>query len=237
MRQLVLLRHGQSEYNRQKRFTGWADAGLTAQGVEEARRAGRLLKNEGHAFDVAFTSLLRRAIHTAKIVLEELGLPDVPIQADWRLNERHIGTLEGHDRSAMVAEFGEETVKSWIRSYRTRPPAMASDDPRHPRHNPRYRHVPAEDLPAGESLNDVMARFLPCWEGVIAPAVRSGRRVLVVSHGAILRAFRGRLDNEPGADAVALSIPNGQPLVYEFDGALRPVRSYYLDAAGRGTRM
>jgi 2,3-bisphosphoglycerate-dependent phosphoglycerate mutase len=227
MHKLVLLRHGESGWNRENRFTGWTDVDLSAQGVEEARAAGRLLKAEGLAFDLAFTSLLKRAIRTLHLALEELDLLWLPVRKDWRLNERHYGALQGLNKAEMAAKFGEAQVLAWRRSYDTPPPALETSDARYEGSDPRYRGVA---VPRSECLKDTVARVLPCWNEVIAPAVRSGQRVLVAAHGNSLRALIKHLDGVSDADIVALNVPTGVPLVYELDGALRPLKHYYLGA-------
>jgi 2,3-bisphosphoglycerate-dependent phosphoglycerate mutase len=235
MHKLVLLRHGESGWNRENRFTGWTDVDLSAQGVEEARASGRLLKAEGLAFDVAFTSLLKRAIRTLHLALEELDQLWLPVRKDWRLNERHYGALQGLNKAEMAAKFGEAQVLVWRRSYDTPPPALEASDARYEGSDPRYRGV---TVPRSECLKDTVARVLPCWNEVIAPAVRSGQRVLVAAHGNSLRALIKHLDGVSDADIVALNVPTGVPLVYELDDALRPLRHYYLgDQAEIAARM
>jgi 2,3-bisphosphoglycerate-dependent phosphoglycerate mutase len=232
MHKLVLLRHGESVWNRENRFTGWTDVDLSDQGREEARRAGRLLRDEGYAFDVAYTSVLKRAIKTLWLALEELDLMWIPVHNSWRLNERHYGALQGLDKAEMAAKFGEAQVLVWRRSYDVRPPALAPDDPRHPGNDARYALLPRAELPLAECLKDTVARFLPYWHDTIAPAVRSGRRVLVAAHGNSLRALLKYLDDIGEAETVGLNIPTGIPLVYELDDALKPLRRHYLgDAA------
>jgi 2,3-bisphosphoglycerate-dependent phosphoglycerate mutase len=229
---LVLLRHGESVWNRENRFTGWTDVDLSPRGVEEARRAGELLAAGGHVFDVAYTSVLKRAIKTLWIALETMDLMWIPVHNSWRLNERHYGALQGLDKAETAAKFGEAQVKIWRRSYDTPPPALAPDDPRHPSNDPRYRSLPKTELPLTECLKDTVARFLPYWHETIAPAVRSGRRVVVAAHGNSLRALVKYLDDVSERDIIELNIPTGIPLVYELDDALKPLRHYYLgDAA------
>jgi 2,3-bisphosphoglycerate-dependent phosphoglycerate mutase len=235
MHKLVLLRHGESGWNRENRFTGWTDVDLSAQGVEEARAAGRLLKTEGLAFDLAFTSLLKRAIRTLHLALEELDQLWLPVRKDWRLNERHYGALQGLNKAEMATKFGEAQVLVWRRSYDTPPPALEPSDARYEGSDPRYRGVV---VPRSECLKDTVARVLPCWNEVVAPAVRSGQRVLVAAHGNSLRALIKHLDGVSDADIVALNVPTGVPLVYELDDALRPLRHYYLgDQAEIAKRM
>jgi 2,3-bisphosphoglycerate-dependent phosphoglycerate mutase len=229
MHRLVLLRHGESVWNRENRFTGWTDVDLTAQGVEEARAAGRLLKAGGFAFDLAFTSVLKRAIRTLNLALEELDQLWIPVEKSWRLNERHYGALQGLNKAETAAKFGEAQVLAWRRSYDTPPPALEAGDPRNAVDDPRYAGA---GVPKTECLKDTVARALPYWEGVIAPAVRAGKRVLVAAHGNSLRALVKHLDGISDADIVGLNIPTGVPLVYELDAALRPARHWYLgDAA------
>jgi 2,3-bisphosphoglycerate-dependent phosphoglycerate mutase len=235
MHKLVLLRHGESGWNRENRFTGWTDVDLSTQGVEEARASGRLLKSEGLAFDLAFTSLLKRAIRTLHLALEELDQLWLPVRKDWRLNERHYGALQGLNKAEMAAKFGEAQVLVWRRSYDTPPPALEASDARYEGSDPRYRGVA---VPRSECLKDTVARVLPCWNEVIAPAVRSGQRVLVAAHGNSLRALIKHLDSVSDADIVALNVPTGVPLVYELDDALRPLKHYYLgDQAEIAARM
>jgi 2,3-bisphosphoglycerate-dependent phosphoglycerate mutase len=235
MHRLVLLRHGESDWNRENRFTGWTDVDLSARGVEEARAAGRLLKSAGWAFDLAFTSVLKRAIRTLHLALEELDQLWLPVQKDWRLNERHYGALQGLDKSETAAKFGEAQVLAWRRSYDTPPPALEADDERYEARDPRYRGVA---VPRTECLKDTVARVIPCWNELVAPAVRSGQRVLVTAHGNSLRALIKHLDAISDADIVALNVPTGAPLVYELDAALRPQRRYYLgDQADIEKRM
>ena len=235
MHKLVLLRHGESGWNRENRFTGWTDVDLSTQGVEEARASGRLLKSEGLAFDLAFTSLLKRAIRTLHLALEELDQLWLPVRKDWRLNERHYGDLQGLNKAEMAAKFGEAQVLVWRRSYDTPPPALEASDARYEGSDPRYRGVA---VPRSECLKDTVARVLPCWNEVIAPAVRSGQRVLVAAHGNSLRALIKHLDSVSDADIVALNVPTGVPLVYELDDALRPLKHYYLgDQAEIAARM
>jgi 2,3-bisphosphoglycerate-dependent phosphoglycerate mutase len=225
MKKLVLLRHGESVWNKENRFTGWTDVGLTAQGEAEAREAGRLMRDAGLGFDLAHTSVLKRAIKTLWLALEELDLMWLPVANSWRLNERHYGALQGLDKSEMAAKFGEAQVLVWRRSYDTRPPELAADDPRHEGEDPRYAGVP---VPRTECLRDTVARVVPYWESSIAPAVRAGKRVLVAAHGNSLRALVKHLDGIADADIVGLNIPTGIPLVYELDDSLRPLAHYYL---------
>jgi 2,3-bisphosphoglycerate-dependent phosphoglycerate mutase len=225
---LVLLRHGQSTWNLENLFTGWIDVDLSPQGVLEAQEAGRLLRTEGIAFDQTFTSVLKRAIRTLWIVLDELDQMWLPVERSWRLNERHYGALQGLDKARTVERHGAEQVKIWRRSYDIPPPPLAVDDPQHPRFDRRYAAVPATDLPAAESLKDTLARVLPYWNGRIAPELKRGRNVLVAAHGNSLRALVKMLDGISDAEIVELNIPTGVPLLYELDDALRPRGSRYL---------
>lgn len=225
---LVLIRHGQSTWNLENRFTGWTDVGLTEQGRQEALTAGELLMQNGFTFDVAYTSVLKRAIQTLWIVLEKMDLDWIPEHKSWRLNERHYGALQGLNKSEMAAKFGEEQVKIWRRSYDTPPPPLDWDDERHPRFDRRYADLSEEERPASESLKDTVARMLPYWHSTLAPAVQSGQRVVVSAHGNSLRALVKYLDDISDEEIPALNIPTGIPLIYELDGDLRPVRSYYL---------
>jgi 2,3-bisphosphoglycerate-dependent phosphoglycerate mutase len=225
MHKLVLLRHGESTWNRENRFTGWTDVDLSAAGIEEARTGGRLIKSAGLDFDVAFTSVLKRAIRTLWLALDELDRMWLPVEKSWRLNERHYGALQGLNKAQMAAKFGEEQVLVWRRSYDTPPPALAMDDERYEAKDPRYAGV---SVPRTECLKDTVARVIPYWNSAIAPAIRSGRRVLVAAHGNSLRALVKHLDGIGDAEIVGLNIPTGMPLVYELDDALRPARHYYL---------
>jgi 2,3-bisphosphoglycerate-dependent phosphoglycerate mutase len=227
MHKLVLLRHGESAWNRENRFTGWTDVDLNEKGLGEARAAGRLLK-EGFVFDVAFTSVLRRAIKTLWVVLEEMDLMWIPVHHSWRLNERHYGALQGLDKAETAARFGDAQVKIWRRAYGTPPPALEEGDPRLEIGNPRYAELGPGEFPRTECLKDTVARFLPYWRETIAPTVRSGKRVLIAAHGNSLRALIKYLDEVSDQDIVELNIPTGIPLVYELDDGLRPVRHYYL---------
>jgi 2,3-bisphosphoglycerate-dependent phosphoglycerate mutase len=229
MHKLVLLRHGESDWNRENRFTGWTDVDLSARGVEEARAAGRLLKDAGLAFDLAHTSVLKRAIRTLNLALEALDQLWIPVEKHWRLNERHYGALQGLNKAEMASKFGEAQVLAWRRSYDTPPPALEAADERNPARDPRYAGVP---VPLTECLKDTVARVIPYWESAIGPQVRTGKRVLVAAHGNSLRALVKHLDGISDADIVALNIPTGVPLVYELDAALKPLRHSYLgDAA------
>jgi 2,3-bisphosphoglycerate-dependent phosphoglycerate mutase len=225
---LVLLRHGQSIWNLENLFTGWIDVDLSAQGVEEAQEAGRLLKAEGIAFDIAFTSVLKRAIRTLWITLDGLDMMWLPVERSWRLNERHYGALQGLDKAQTVAKHGAEQVKIWRRSYDIPPPPLEASHPQHPRFDRRYAGVPASELPASESLKDTLARVLPIWSERIAPELAAGRNVLVAAHGNSLRAMVKMLDRMTDEAIVELNIPTGVPLVYELDAKLAPVSSRYL---------
>ena len=228
---LVLLRHGESDWNKENRFTGWTDVDLSARGREEAREAGRLLKEGGYGFDLAFTSVLKRAIRTLWIALDEMDLMWIPVEKCWRLNERHYGALQGLNKAETAAQHGEAQVKIWRRSYDIPPPALERADPRHPSRDPRYAALSDSELPLTESLKDTVARFLPYWHDTIAPAVTSGRRVLIAAHGNSLRALVKYLDNISEQAIVELNIPTGIPLVYELDLRLKPVRHDYLGDA------
>jgi 2,3-bisphosphoglycerate-dependent phosphoglycerate mutase len=225
---LVLLRHGESTWNKENRFTGWTDVDLTEKGREEAVTAGQLIKAEGLIFDVAYTSLLKRAIRTCWITLDELDLLWLPVYRSWRLNERHYGALQGLNKAETAAKHGDEQVKIWRRSYDVPPPALAPDDPRHPGHDPRYASMPPADLPLTESLKDTVARFLPYWDDTIAPAIHDGKRVLIVAHGNSLRALVKYLDHISDTDILELNIPTGVPLVYELNQDLTARRRSYL---------
>jgi len=231
MHKLVLIRHGESTWNKENRFTGWTDVDLSDKGREEARAAGQLLKHEGYAFDLVFTSLLKRAIRTSNLVLDELDQLWLPVQRSWRLNERHYGALQGLNKAETAAKHGDAQVKIWRRAYDIPPPPLTPDDPRHAAHDPRYKNLAAAELPLTESLKDTVARFLPYWHESIAPAVKAGQRVIVAAHGNSLRAMVKYLDNVADGDIVELNIPTGIPLVYELDEALKPIKSYYLGDA------
>jgi 2,3-bisphosphoglycerate-dependent phosphoglycerate mutase len=228
---LVLVRHGQSTWNLENRFTGWTDVELTAQGMAEAKSGGSLLKEGGYQFDVAYTSVLKRAIKTLWIIQEEMGLEWIPVTRAWQLNERHYGSLQGLNKVEMAEKFGEEQVKIWRRSYDVPPPPLELDDERHPRFDRRYADLKPEQLPATESLKITLERVLPYWHEMIAPAIKSGKRVLVAAHGNSLRALVKYLDNIPENEITELNIPTGIPLVYELDADLKPVRHYYLGDA------
>jgi 2,3-bisphosphoglycerate-dependent phosphoglycerate mutase len=228
MKKLVLLRHGESIWNKENRFTGWTDVELTPKGVEEAIESGRLLKNEGFRFDIAYTSVLKRAIKTLWLVMEEMDLMWIPVFRNWRLNERHYGALQGLNKAETAEKHGMEQVHIWRRSYDIQPPPLTEDDPRYPGNDPRYADLPQDELPATECLKDTVARFMPYWENTIAPEVRSGRRVLIAAHGNSLRALVKVLDHISDEDIVGLNIPTGIPLVYELEDDLTPIRHYYL---------
>ncbi len=228
MYKLVLIRHGESDWNRQNRFTGWTDVDLSEKGIDEAREGGRVLKREGFVFDVAFTSVLKRAIRTLWIVLDEMDLMWIPVHNSWRLNERHYGALQGLNKSETAEKFGEGQVKIWRRSYDIRPPELTRDDPRYPGRDPRYKDLSPEDLPLTECLKDTVARFLPYWHETIARVIRTGKRVVIAAHGNSLRALVKYLDNISDEEIVELNIPTGMPLVYDLDEKLRPVEKYYL---------
>jgi 2,3-bisphosphoglycerate-dependent phosphoglycerate mutase len=225
---LLLLRHGQSIWNLENLFTGWVDVDLSEQGRQEAREAGRLLVEAGIAFDVAFTSVLKRAIRTLWIALDAMDLMWLPVERTWRLNERHYGALQGLDKAQTVAKHGADQVKVWRRSYDIPPPPLPETDPGHPRFDRRYVGVPAAELPACESLKDTLARVLPFWNGRIAPELRAGRNVLVAAHGNSLRALVKMLDGMSDTDIVELNIPTGAPLLYELDAGLKPLSRRYL---------
>jgi 2,3-bisphosphoglycerate-dependent phosphoglycerate mutase len=228
MYKVVLLRHGESTWNKENRFTGWTDVDLSEKGLQEAQEAGRVLQAEGYTFDLAFTSVLKRAIRTLWLTLDGMDLMWIPVVRDWRLNERHYGALQGLNKSETAAKFGEDQVKIWRRSYDIPPPVLEKTDPRYPGHDPRYKDLSEQELPLTECLKDTVARFLPCWHNLIAPQIRAGKRVLIAAHGNSLRALVMYLDKVSESDIVGLNIPTGMPLVYELDGDLRPLRSYYL---------
>ena len=228
MSTLVLLRHGESTWNRENRFTGWTDVDLSETGIAEAHEAARLVAAEGLTFDVAFTSVLRRAIRTLWIVLDDLDCMWLPVVGSWRLNERHYGALQGLNKAETAREYGDEQVKLWRRSYDVPPPRLSPDDERFPGHERRYAGLADADLPRAESLKDTVARFLPYWHETIAPTLKSGKRVLIAAHGNSLRALVKYLDDMSEGEIVELNIPTGIPLVYELDEALRPLKHYYL---------
>jgi 2,3-bisphosphoglycerate-dependent phosphoglycerate mutase len=228
MYKVVLLRHGQSTWNQENRFTGWQDVDLSEQGRAEAHEAGRLLKEGGYTFDLAFTSVLKRAIKTLDIALDEMDRLWIPVTKHWRLNERHYGALQGLNKAETAAKHGEDQVKIWRRSYDIPPPSLSPEDERYPGRDPRYADLKPGEIPASESLKDTVARFLPYWHDTIAPAIKSGTRVLIAAHGNSLRALVKYLDGVSDQDIVELNIPTGIPLVYELDEHLGPIRHYYL---------
>ncbi len=232
MKKVVLLRHGESTWNKENRFTGWTDVDLSEKGLREALEAGKTLKQEGYAFDVAFTSVLRRAIKTLWIALEEMDFMYIPVHHSWRLNERHYGALQGLNKAETAEKHGMDQVKLWRRSYDIRPPALTRDDPRYSGADPRYAGLTPDEIPLTECLKDTVARFLPYWHETIAPAIKGGQRVLIAAHGNSLRALIKYLDDVPESEIVELNVPTGIPLVYELDDSLKPLKSYYLgDAA------
>lgn len=231
MYKLVLIRHGESTWNLENRFTGWTDVDLTPTGIEQARNAGRLLKAEGYEFDVAYTSVLKRAIRTLWLTLDEMDRTWLPVVKAWQLNERHYGGLQGLNKADMAKQYGDEQVLIWRRSYDTPPPALEATDPRSERGDARYAALQAEQIPLTECLKDTVARVIPFWNDSIAPAIRSGQRLVVAAHGNSIRALIKYLDGISDADIVSLNIPNGIPLVYELDENLKPIRSYYLGDA------
>jgi 2,3-bisphosphoglycerate-dependent phosphoglycerate mutase len=228
MHKLVLLRHGESVWNKENRFTGWIDVGLSDKGVEEAKEAGRVLKKEGFVFDAAYTSMLKRAIKTLWLAQEEMDLMWIPIHHSWRLNERHYGALQGLNKAETVEKHGMEQVKIWRRSYDVPPPPLTPEDPYYPGRDRRYGDIPKAELPLTECLKDVVARFLPYWHGTLAPVVKAGQRVIITAHGNSLRALVKFLDQIPDEQIVGLNIPTGIPLVYELRDDLTPITHYYL---------
>lgn len=225
---LVLIRHGESVWNLENRFTGWTDVGLTERGIVEAHTGGKALLQAGFSFDLAYTSVLKRAIKTLWIVLEEMGLEWIPVVRAWQLNERHYGNLQGLNKAEMAVKFGEDQVKIWRRSYDVPPPSLAEDDPRHPRFDPRYSGLLPDELPGSECLKDTVNRMLPYWHSTIAPSIISGKKVVVSAHGNSLRALVKYLDNISDEEIVGLNIPTGIPLIYDLDSNLRPIKSEYL---------
>ncbi|HYX06333.1 MAG TPA: 2,3-diphosphoglycerate-dependent phosphoglycerate mutase [Bacteroidales bacterium] len=228
MYKVVLLRHGESVWNKENRFTGWTDVDLSEKGVEEAKSAGKVLKEKGFTFDVAYTSVLKRAIRTLWLTQDEMDLLWIPVYKSWRLNERHYGALQGLNKAETAAEHGEDQVKVWRRSYDVPPPALEKSDERYPGHLPVYANVPERDLPVTECLKDTVDRFLPYWHETIAPAIKDGKKVIVAAHGNSLRALVKYLDEISDEDIVGLNIPTGLPLVYELDENLKPIKHYYL---------
>lgn len=231
MFKLVLLRHGESQWNQENRFTGWTDVDLTEQGRQEARAAGELLRREGYTFDIAYASVLKRAIRTLWITLDAMDLMWLPVVHSWRLNERHYGALQGLNKAETAARFGEQQVLVWRRAYAVAPDPLTPDDPRWAGRDPRYKHVQPHDIPATECLRDTVARVIPFWKDSIAPAIQRGRRVIVAAHGNSLRALIKYLDQISDDDIVNLNIPTARPLVYELDAELKPLRHYYLGDA------
>jgi 2,3-bisphosphoglycerate-dependent phosphoglycerate mutase len=231
MHKLVLIRHGESTWNKENRFTGWKDVDLSDKGREEAKAAGQLLKNEGFEFDLAYTSLLKRAIRTLNSILDEMDLMWLPVIKNWRLNERHYGNLQGLNKAEMAEKFGEEQVHIWRRSYDIPPPPMDESDERNPRNDRRYNDLNDAEIPLTECLKDTVERFLPYWENEIAPKIKEGKRLIIAAHGNSLRALVKHLDGIPDEEIVKLNIPTGVPLVYELNEELKPIKSYYLGDA------
>jgi 2,3-bisphosphoglycerate-dependent phosphoglycerate mutase len=225
---LVLIRHGESTWNKENRFTGWTDVDLSEKGLQEAAEAGQLLKADGYSFDIAYTSVLKRAIRTLWLVQEEMDLLWIPVSKSWRLNERHYGGLQGLNKAEMAKQYGEEQVLVWRRSYDVPPPALEKTDPRYPGNDPRYKNLKPEDLPLTEDLKATVARVMPYWNDTITKVIKSGKRVLIAAHGNSLRALVKHLDNIPENEIVSLNIPTGIPLVYELDENLKPIKHYYL---------
>ena len=228
MHKLVLIRHGESTWNKENRFTGWTDVDLSEKGLAEAKEGGQLLKKEGYVFDIAFTSVLKRAIRTLWIVLDQMDLMWIPVLRDWRLNERHYGSLQGLNKSETAAKYGEDQVKIWRRSYDVPPPPLEESDPRNPAKDLRYQAFRKSDLPLTECLKDTVARVLPFWHDVVSPMIRAGKKVLIAAHGNSLRALVKYLDNISEKEILGMNIPTGIPLVYELDKDLRPIKHYYL---------
>ncbi|AYM79209.1 2,3-diphosphoglycerate-dependent phosphoglycerate mutase [Janthinobacterium agaricidamnosum] len=228
MYKIVFMRHGESTWNLDNRFTGWTDVDLTEKGVNEAKAAGQILKQEGFTFDVAYTSVLKRAIRTLWLALDEMDMMYLPIKNDWRLNERHYGALQGLDKGETAAKYGDEQVLVWRRSYDTPPPPLEANDDRASYNDPRYAGLPKAAIPLTECLKDTVARVMPAWDEEIAPAIRAGKKIIISAHGNSLRALIKMLDGISDSDIVGLNIPNGQPLVYELDADLKPIRHYYL---------
>ncbi|SFV10285.1 2,3-diphosphoglycerate-dependent phosphoglycerate mutase [Pseudoduganella namucuonensis] len=228
MYKIVFMRHGESTWNLENRFTGWTDVDLTEKGVAEAKAAGKVLKDEGYTFDLAYTSVLKRAIRTLWLTLDEMDMMYLPIKHDWRLNERHYGALQGLDKAETAAKYGDAQVLVWRRSYDTPPEPLAEDDERTSYNDPRYAGLPKSSIPLTECLKDTVARVMPAWDEEIAPAIRAGKKIIISAHGNSLRALIKMLDGISDSDIVGLNIPNGQPLVYELDADLKPIRHYYL---------
>jgi len=226
---LVLLRHGESIWNKKNVFTGWTDVDLSPKGVEEAKKSGEVLKKEGFVFDIAYTSVLKRAIRTLQITLDEMNLTEIPIYYSWRLNEKHYGALQGLNKAETAAKYGDEQVLKWRRAYDVQPPALEETDKRHPKHDPIYKNLDKKDIPTTECLKDTVARFLPYWNTTIVPTLKTGKKVLIAAHGNSLRALVKELDNISDEEIVKLNIPTGIPLVYELDrDTLKPLKHYYL---------
>jgi 2,3-bisphosphoglycerate-dependent phosphoglycerate mutase len=228
MHKLVLLRHGESVWNKENLFTGWTDVGLSEKGIEEAHEAGRVMRDEGYTFDIAYTSVLKRAIKTLWIVMEEMGLEWIPVFRNWRLNERHYGALQGLNKAQTAEKYGPDQVKIWRRSYDVPPPQLTPEDERYPGHDRRYENLRRKDIPLTECLKDTIERTMPYWHDTIAPAIRAEERVIVVAHGNSLRGLVKYLDNVSEEEIVGLNIPTGIPLVYELDDDLKPLQHYYL---------
>lgn len=239
MIKLVLLRHGESIWNKENLFTGWTDVDLSEKGKEEAKNAGKVLKKDGYFFDIAFTSVLKRAIRTLWYTLDELDLMWIPVERSWRLNERHYGALQGLNKAETAKKYGDEQVHIWRRSYDIRPPALEINDERYPGNDPRYKKLAKDELPLTECLKDTVNRFLPYWEKIIEPSIKEGKKVLIAAHGNSLRALVKYLDNVPDEEIVGLNIPTGIPLVYELDNNLKSLKHYYLgdkDAAEKAAK-
>jgi 2,3-bisphosphoglycerate-dependent phosphoglycerate mutase len=228
VKKVVLLRHGESVWNKENKFTGWTDVGLSEKGFKEAKEGAKTLKEEGYTFDIAYTSVLKRAIKTLWIALEEMDLMWIPVYRNWRLNERHYGALQGLNKAETAKKFGDEQVLIWRRSYDTPPPALEENDERFPGKDPRYHDLTKEELPLTECLKDTVARFVPYWENTIVPTIKEGKKVIIAAHGNSLRALVKYLDNVPDEEIVKLNIPTGVPLVYELDDEMKPIKHYYL---------
>ena len=228
MIRMVLIRHGQSMWNKENRFTGWTDVDLTEQGVDEAREAGIILKKEGYTFDMAFTSVLKRAIRTLWIVLDQMDLMWIPVMNSWRLNERHYGALQGLNKAEMAQKYGEDQVHIWRRSYDIRPPALEKTDPRYPGSDPKYKDLDPKDIPVTECLKDTVDRFMPYWHESMVPELKRGKKIVVSAHGNSLRALVKYLDHVSDEEITRLNIPTGIPLIYELDDDLKPLKHYYL---------
>jgi 2,3-bisphosphoglycerate-dependent phosphoglycerate mutase len=228
MYKIVLLRHGESDWNKENRFTGWTDVDLSQKGIEEAIGAGKIMKDQGFTFEIVFTSVLKRALRTTWLALEQMDLLWIPEEKSWRLNERHYGALQGLNKAETAEKHGDEQVKIWRRSYDVPPPALDKTDPRYPGNDPRYKNLDEKDTPKTESLKDTVARFLPYWHEVIAPTIKTGKKVLISAHGNSLRALVKYLDNMSNDAVIALNIPTGVPLVYELDDNLKPIKHFYL---------